>query len=135
MHFVLIFIFFDCPHLTSLRLTLSFLPSTSLLFTSLPYTSLYLPWLHFTPLPSPPLYSLNLNSLHLTSFHFPLLRWYKVDMGLAASNIILTGGNVNFPNFEERFLSEIRPLVPDVFPINVRWMCRCCVSRIWCNLI
>ena len=41
-------------------------------------------------------------------------------MGLAASNIVLTGGNVKFPNFEERFLSEIRPLIPDVFPIKVR---------------
>ena len=40
-------------------------------------------------------------------------------MGLAAANIVLTGGNVMFPNFERRFLSEIRPMIPDIFPINV----------------
>jgi actin-related protein len=40
-------------------------------------------------------------------------------MALAAQNIVLTGGNVKFPNFEERFLSEIRPLVPDICPVNV----------------
>lgn len=40
-------------------------------------------------------------------------------MGLAAANIILTGGNVKFPNFEERFLSELRPLVPDIYPVQV----------------
>ena len=40
-------------------------------------------------------------------------------MGLAAGNIILTGGNVKFPNFEERFLSELRPLVPDIYPVKV----------------
>jgi actin-related protein len=43
----------------------------------------------------------------------------KYEMGLAAANIILTGGNVKFPNFEERFLSELRPLVPDIYPVQV----------------
>ena len=51
-------------------------------------------------------------------------------MGLAASNIILTGGNVKFPNFEERFLSEIRPLIPDVFPIKVRRISRTMIHMI-----
>jgi actin-related protein len=40
-------------------------------------------------------------------------------MALAAQNIVLTGGNVKFSNFEERFLSEVRPLVPDICPVNV----------------
>lgn len=43
----------------------------------------------------------------------------KYEMGLAAANIVLTGGNVKFPNFEERFYSELRPLVPDIYPIQV----------------
>jgi actin-related protein len=42
-----------------------------------------------------------------------------VEMGLAASSILLTGGNTNMPNFRERFDSEIRPYVPDAFPVTV----------------
>lgn len=44
----------------------------------------------------------------------------QIEMALAAQNIVLTGGNVKFPNFEERFLSEIRPLIPEMCPVNVR---------------
>lgn len=40
-------------------------------------------------------------------------------MGLAAGNILLTGGNTKFPQFKKRFLNEIRPLIPDIFPVNV----------------
>ena len=39
-------------------------------------------------------------------------------MGLAAANLVLTGGNANFPQFEERFYGEIRPSVPDVFDMQ-----------------
>lgn len=42
----------------------------------------------------------------------------QLEMGLAAGNIVLTGGNVQFPQFEERFFNEIRSLVPDIFPIK-----------------
>lgn len=43
-------------------------------------------------------------------------------MGLAAANIVLTGGNANFPQYKERFMQELRPLVPDIIPINVSYL-------------
>lgn len=43
----------------------------------------------------------------------------QVDQGLAASTIILTGGNANIPGFYERFVEEMRPFVPNVYATNV----------------
>ena len=40
-------------------------------------------------------------------------------IGLVASNVVLTGGNVKFPQFRERFENELRPLVPDILSMNV----------------
>lgn len=42
-----------------------------------------------------------------------------VEMGLTAANIILTGGNANFPGFRDRFLNDLRPLVPDVLDLAI----------------
>jgi actin-related protein 6 len=39
--------------------------------------------------------------------------------GLVAGNILLTGGNAMLPNIKERFELELRPLVPDHFPVTV----------------
>jgi hypothetical protein len=36
-----------------------------------------------------------------------------------AKNILLTGGNTLFPNFRERFITELRPLIPDDVDMNV----------------
>lgn len=36
-----------------------------------------------------------------------------IEMSLCASNIILTGGNVSFPNFSIRFYNELRQFLPD----------------------
>ena len=41
------------------------------------------------------------------------------ELGLASANIILTGGNMNIPQFTERFNSELRTYIPDVFPMQV----------------
>jgi actin-related protein 6 len=41
------------------------------------------------------------------------------ELGLVASNIILTGGNMNLPQIETRLQNDIRPLVPDIFSIQV----------------
>jgi actin-related protein 6 len=38
-----------------------------------------------------------------------------VDAGLAAANLVLTGGNTKFPQFEQRFYNEVRPIIPDMF--------------------
>jgi len=43
----------------------------------------------------------------------------QVEMGLAAGNILLTGGNTKFPQFKKRFFNEIRPLIPDIHPVRV----------------
>lgn len=43
-----------------------------------------------------------------------------MDLGLAASNIVLTGGNANFPRYQERFERELRSFVPGIHPIAVR---------------
>ena len=43
-----------------------------------------------------------------------------VSQGLAASNILLTGGNCNLPQLRDRYALEVRQLIPDVFPIEVR---------------
>eukprot|EP01041_Mallomonas_annulata_P003899 gene3899-7780_t len=42
-----------------------------------------------------------------------------VELGLSVSNVILTGGNVKFPGFKDRFYNEFRPLIPDFFDIEV----------------
>lgn len=41
------------------------------------------------------------------------------ELCLVASNVVLTGGNVKFPGFRERFIQEFRPNVPDVIDIQV----------------
>lgn len=41
------------------------------------------------------------------------------DMALAASRVILTGGNVNLHNFSRRFTKELRAYIPDVIPMQV----------------
>ena len=43
--------------------------------------------------------------------------------------MILTGGNVKFPGFKERFVTELRAFVPDCFDINVRIITLCFYSR------
>lgn len=43
----------------------------------------------------------------------------QVDQGLAASTILLTGGNANIPGFYERFVQEVRPFIPDMFEMKV----------------
>jgi actin-related protein len=44
----------------------------------------------------------------------------QVEVGLACANILLTGGNMKFPQVRERFEREIRSLVPIDFPVHVR---------------
>jgi len=39
--------------------------------------------------------------------------------GMLYSNILLMGGNTLFPNFRERFETEVRKLAPDMFPVRV----------------
>jgi actin-related protein 6 len=41
------------------------------------------------------------------------------ELGLASANIVLTGGNINIPQFSERFKSELRTFVPDIFPMQI----------------
>lgn len=43
----------------------------------------------------------------------------QVEMGLAASNIVLTGGNMNLPQIQIRFENELRPFVPDMYSMQV----------------
>lgn len=43
-----------------------------------------------------------------------------IEIGLASSNVILTGGNVKFHQFKERFYNELRPFIPDLCDLNVR---------------
>lgn len=52
----------------------------------------------------------------------------QVEMGLAASGVVLTGGSTQFPRFRERFESEFRQLVPDLFPVEVLPRCLLCTS-------
>ena len=42
-----------------------------------------------------------------------------IEAGLVARNIVLTGGNVKFPNFCNRFKTDIRSLVNDDYDMNV----------------
>lgn len=42
----------------------------------------------------------------------------EVEIGLCAANIVLTGGNACMPQFKERFQSEIRMNVPDIFGVE-----------------
>jgi actin-related protein 6 len=49
---------------------------------------------------------------------FSLKKLPLVEQGLAAANIVLTGGNVKFPQLRERFVSELRPNVPDAFSMR-----------------
>ena len=42
----------------------------------------------------------------------------QVQMGLASSNIVLTGGNMRFPQIEERYMSEARQYIPDIFEVE-----------------
>lgn len=39
---------------------------------------------------------------------------------MATSKILLTGGSTKFPNFKERYEQDLRPLVPDMYRMNVR---------------
>ncbi len=41
-----------------------------------------------------------------------------IDAGLAAANIVLTGGNCRFPQFASRLYAECRPAVPDMYDIS-----------------
>ncbi len=41
------------------------------------------------------------------------------EMGLAAANVVLTGGSTRFPQFGQRFAQEFRQYVPDIFPVEV----------------
>ena len=38
-----------------------------------------------------------------------------VEAGLASQNLLLTGGNTKFPQFEKRFYSEARPGIADIY--------------------
>eukprot|EP01042_Synura_sphagnicola_P000453 gene453-480_t len=42
----------------------------------------------------------------------------QTDMGLLCNNVILTGGNVLFPGFLERFRAELRAFVPTHIDLN-----------------
>jgi len=42
-----------------------------------------------------------------------------VDAGMAAANLVLTGGNVKYPGFAQRLYSEARPGVPDMYDVQV----------------
>lgn len=43
----------------------------------------------------------------------------QVEMGLAAQKILLVGGNMKIPNMKERFQTELRSFVPDIFSMEV----------------
>ena len=42
----------------------------------------------------------------------------RVEMGLACSDIVLTGGNMRLPQVEERYLAEVRQHIPDIFEVQ-----------------
>ena len=42
----------------------------------------------------------------------------QAEMGLASGNIVLTGGNMRLPQIEERYLSEVRQHIPDIFKVE-----------------
>ena len=42
----------------------------------------------------------------------------QVEMGLASSNIVLTGGNMRLPQIEDRYISEVRQRIPDIFDVK-----------------
>eukprot|EP01038_Epipyxis_sp_PR26KG_P007849 gene7849-10657_t len=44
---------------------------------------------------------------------------HTAEMGLAVSNIVLTGGNACFPQIENRFEQELRSFIPSLFPMKV----------------
>jgi len=44
---------------------------------------------------------------------------HLAEIGLACSNIILTGGSAKLPQFRERLHQDIRSSIPDIFPINI----------------
>jgi actin-related protein len=44
---------------------------------------------------------------------------WQAEVGLTAANIVLTGGNMNMQQIEQRVLSEVRPLVSDLFSVQV----------------
>ena len=52
-----------------------------------------------------------------------------MQQGLVATNVLLTGGNAKFPQYEKRFFTELRPMVPDIFNMEVRLDCS--VSSKW----
>lgn len=41
------------------------------------------------------------------------------QMGESIQQIVLTGGNVKFPNFKQRYEDTLRPLIPDIFDFEV----------------
>ncbi len=41
------------------------------------------------------------------------------EAGQAIQQVILTGGNAKFPNFKERFENTLRPLLPDIYEMEV----------------
>ena len=42
----------------------------------------------------------------------------ELEIGLCAANIVLTGGNARMPQFSDRFHSDVRTLVPDIFEMH-----------------
>ena len=50
-----------------------------------------------------------------------IVQCVQSEIGLVASNIILVGGNVKFPQFQDRFIKEVRPIVPDMFSMKVSY--------------
>jgi actin-related protein 6 len=54
----------------------------------------------------------------------------QVEMGLASSNLVLTGGNMSLPQIQARYNQEVRRHIPDIFeadtycpenPIDYAW--------------
>lgn len=48
-----------------------------------------------------------------------ILSLYPIEQELCSANIILTGGNVRFSGFKERFDRELRSLLPQHLPMRV----------------
>ena len=51
-----------------------------------------------------------------------ILSLYPIEQELCSANIVLTGGNVLFKGFRERFETELRALLPDHLPLRVTFL-------------
>ena len=77
--------------------------------------------------------AIKLRHLYLTITHYDYLSIIiiiilplsssQMTQGLAASTIVLTGGNANIPFFKQRLQQELRPMVPDIYPVQVDMHC------------